>query len=60
MFAAVTFPMGQIAGIFPVQVVCAALFLAGGIGLLSTVRSADARRGATEPATTSTPMTFVH
>ncbi|MGI8806463.1 MAG: cyclic nucleotide-binding domain-containing protein [Acidimicrobiales bacterium] len=60
VFAAVTFPMGQIAGIFPVQVVCAALFLAGGIGLLSTVRSADARRGATEPATTSTPMTFVH
>jgi len=46
VFAAVTFPMGQIGEILPVQMVCAALFLAGGIGLVSP----QARRVAHEPA----------
>lgn len=60
VFAAVTFPMGQIAGIFPAQVVCAALFLAGGIGLVLTARSAEAGRGSHEPATSFTPKTSIH
>lgn len=51
VFAAATFPMGQIAGIVPVQVVCAALFLAGGIGLLTNATSPEARRRPAEPDT---------
>jgi hypothetical protein len=42
VFAAITFPVAQIGDVVPAQVLCAALFLAGGIGLMSTRSSQPA------------------
>ena len=57
VLAAITFPMGQIGGILPLQIVCGALFLTAGIGLISTVGSPIARH---DHASVSAPKAFVH
>lgn len=57
VLAAVTFPMGQIGGILPIQIICGGLFLAAGIGLISAAESHAPRP---DTATVSAPKTFVH